>query len=337
LLQIAWRHKWLMLVPAILIAISVAVWTRHLPDQYRADALIRVVPPQVPESYVRSTVTTNLTDRLQAIGQQILSRTRLERIIEDLNLYADRRKTEIIQDIVEQMRTAVDIQGVKGDTFRVGFISEDPRTAMRVAERLASLFIDESLRDREVLAEGTNQFLEAQLEEARRLLLDNEKKLENYRRRHDGQLPTQLEANMQGLHNTEMQVQALIDSVNRDRDRHLVLERAMADLTVAEDLAPPVPPPVGPATAAQQLRAAQEALAALELRLTPAHPDVVRMKRSIAELQRIADAEAAARPRRHEVGARESRQAARLQERPRAAAAGQHQSVSAADRGNADS
>src|SRR5437762_7359049 len=104
---------------------------------------------------------------------------------------------------------------------------------MRVAERLASMYIDESLRDREVLAEGTNQFLEAQLEDARRRLIDNEKRLEEYRRQHSGELPTQLDANMQGQHNIEMQLQALTESVNRDRDRRLVVERLIADFSTA--------------------------------------------------------------------------------------------------------
>jgi polysaccharide chain length determinant protein (PEP-CTERM system associated) len=301
ILQIAWRRKWWILVPAIVIAGSVIAWTRRLPDTYKSDTLIMVVPQRVPESYVRSTVTQSITDRLQSITQQILSRTRLERIIEDLNLYADQRKTAIMEDIVEGMRRDIDIQVVKGDSFRVGFSSEDPRTAMRVAERLASLFIDESLRDREVLAEGTNQFLEAQLEEARRQLIDNEKKLEEYRRQHSGQLPTQLEANMQGLHNTEMQIQALIDSTNRDKDRHLVLERAIADAEAAESISapPPVIAPAGanaPKTAAQQLADARNELQALELRLKPEHPDVVRARRRVTELQEEADREALAQP-----------------------------------------
>jgi polysaccharide chain length determinant protein (PEP-CTERM system associated) len=300
MLQIAWRRKWWILLPAILIAGGVAVWAHRLPDTFKADTLIMVVPQRVPESYVRSTVTQSITDRLQSITQQILSRTRLERIIEDLNLYGDRRKTAIMEDIVEGMRKDIDIQVVKGDTFRVGFKSSDPRTSMRVAERIASLFIDESLRDREVLAEGTNQFLEAQLEEARRQLIDNEKKLEEYRRSHAGQLPTQLEANMQGLHNTEMQIQALIDSANRDQDRHLVLERSIADAEAAESLSSPVPvAPAGPnavQTAAQQLSAARAELQGLELRLKPEHPDVVRARKRVADLQQSADQEALAQP-----------------------------------------
>lgn len=295
-LQIAWRLKWWIVLPAIATAAGVAAWTYQLPDRYSSDTLILVVPQRVPESYVRSTVTTRIEDRLQAITQQIMSRTRLERIIQDLNLYSEARKTEIMEDIVERMRNDIDTPIVRGDAFRVSFISEDPRAAMRVAERLASMFIDESLRDREVLAEGTNQFLEAQLEDARRQLIDNEKKLEDYRRRHDGQLPTQLEANMQGVHNTEMQLQSLIDSLNRDRDRHLVLERTLSDADVAESLAAPLPVVAGKETAAEQLRVAQEVLRALELRLKPEHPDILRVKRTVAELQERADAEAAARP-----------------------------------------
>jgi polysaccharide chain length determinant protein (PEP-CTERM system associated) len=303
LLQIAWRRKWRIAIPAVLVATTVALVTHFLPNRYRSDTLILVVPQRVPETYVRSTVTTRIEDRLQSISQQILSRTRLERIIQDFNLYADRRKTDIMEDVVEGMRRDIGVEIVKGDAFRVSFTANDPRTAMRVTERLASFFIDESLKDREVLAEGTNQFLESQLEDARRRLIENEKLLEEYRRKHDGQLPTQLEANMQGLHNTEMQLQALLESLNRDRDRRLILERQIADSAMAEPA--PAPPPARPAvgddapavgTASDQLRIAQATLQAMLLRYRPEHPDVVRLKRTITELQRRAEAEGAERP-----------------------------------------
>jgi hypothetical protein len=62
---------------------------------------------RVPENYVQSTVTTRIEDRLQAISQQILSRTRLEPIINDLELYKDERATGIMEDIVESMRRQI--------------------------------------------------------------------------------------------------------------------------------------------------------------------------------------------------------------------------------------
>ena len=160
LLDVLSRRKWLIVIPTVTLALATAVVTYYLPNKYQSDTLILVVPQRVPESYVRSTVTTRIETRLQSISQQILSRTRLERIIQDFNLYADRRKTDIMEDIVEAMRKDIKVDIVKGDAFRVTFTGDDPRTTMRVTERLASFFIDESLRDREVLADGTNQFLE---------------------------------------------------------------------------------------------------------------------------------------------------------------------------------
>lgn len=296
LLDVLSRRKWLIVIPTVTLALATAVVTYYLPNKYQSDTLILVVPQRVPESYVRSTVTTRIETRLQSISQQILSRTRLERIIQDFNLYADRRKTDIMEDIVEAMRKDIKVDIVKGDAFRVTFTGDDPRTTMRVTERLASFFIDESLRDREVLADGTNQFLESQLEDARRRLIENEQKLADYRHKHDGELPTQAEANMQGLHNTEMQLQALNESINRDHERRLVLERFLTDagLSATGD-ATSVMATAGPdpsSTVTEQLEAAQAALQAMQLRLTPNHPDVIRAKRTIVELQKRAAEEA---------------------------------------------
>ena len=305
---ILWRRKWWAILPAIVITAGVYAWVRTLPNLYRSDTLILVVPQRVPENYVKSTVTTRIEDRLQSIQQQILSRTRLERIIQDFNLYAEARKVAIMEDVVERMRANISVQVVKGDAFRVSFTSDEARTAMRVCERVASLFIEENLRDREVLAEGTNQFLEAQLEDARRRLIETERKVEEYKRTYAGELPEQRDANMQGLHNVEMQLQSLTEAMNRDRDRRLIVERLVADAESPDPQPPPAPPaPTGPpqvgpdglpvgASAAQQLESAQATLQQMQTRLTPQHPDILRMKRVISELQKKADSEALARP-----------------------------------------
>ena len=114
---------------------------------------------------------------MQSISQQILSRTRLERIIQDFDLYKEERRTGVMADIVDRMRKNIEVKVEDGGTFAVGFIGTDPRTVMKVTERLASLFIEENLRDREMLAEGTSQFLVAQLEYARRRLVETNKQV----------------------------------------------------------------------------------------------------------------------------------------------------------------
>lgn len=303
ILRILRKRFWLLVVPFAIISAVTAGAARRLPDWYRSDTLILVVPQRVPESYVRATVTSRIEDRLQSISQQILSRTRLERVIQDFNLYAAERRTGIMEDIVERMRTReISVQVVKGDAFRVSYVGQDPRTVMKVTERLASLFIEENLRDREVLAEGTNQFLEAQVEDARRRLMDHEKKLEIYRKQFAGQLPSQLESNMQSIQNIQLQIQALVESMNRDRERRLLIERQLTDLSseasaaAAATPSAPTVPSDGAGTAAQQLAAARTALASLELRLKPTHPDIGTMKRRVRDLEQRAEQEALEAP-----------------------------------------
>src|SRR4029079_770715 len=151
-------------------------------------------------------------------------------------------------------------------------------------ERLASLFIEENLRDREGLTEGANQFLESQMDEARRKLVEHETKLADYKRQYNGELPSQTQSNLQVIGSSQSQVQGLSESINRDRDRRLMLERMLADASVEP------PPPLTPArapgaepnlqnSAAAGLEAARAELRAAELRYKPEHPDIARAKR----------------------------------------------------------
>jgi protein tyrosine kinase modulator len=293
------RRRWLVIgVPFVLVVLAAAAVSLSLPKRYRSETVILVIPQRVPESYVRSTVSARIEDRLLSISQQILSRTRLERVIQDFNLYQEERRQSLMEDVVARMRNAIWVEVVKGDSFRVSYTGDDPATVQKVTNRLAALFIGENLRDREMLAEGTNQFLQAQLDDARRRLLDNEQKLENYKRTYAGELPTQVGSNLQAMQNVQMQVQALIESLNRDRDRKSAVERTIADLNLPGDRPGPAPVASTPqltdvsvgGSIAEQLAAAQASLQALELRLTGEHPDVARMRRQVAELrQRAAD------------------------------------------------
>jgi polysaccharide chain length determinant protein (PEP-CTERM system associated) len=303
--KIAWRRKWLIVIPTLVVASGTFVWSQSLPNQYRSEARILIVPQRVPENYVQPTVTTELNERLQAISQEILSRTRLERIIEEFNLYGDERKTMIMEDVIQLMRrdVAIDIARTRRREdpgyFVVRYDSNSPRMAMQVVERLASLFITENLQDREVLAEQTSQFLQAQLEEARGRLIEHERKLEAYRRANMGQLPTQVASNLQVMQSTQVQLQSRIDAMNRDHDRKLALDKLIAEAEAVQVVTPSSPgrrdAPIRGGTG-EQLAAARATLESLEARLTSEHPDVVRAKRVIRELETKAAVEALERP-----------------------------------------
>jgi len=308
-IRMGWRGKWLILVCFVVISASTLVWSRSLPNLYRSETVILVVPQRVPDAYVRSTVTSRIEDRLQSISPEILSGTRLEQIIGDMNLYVDLRKTKTMGEVLQIMRDNIDVDTIKGDAFKVSYISTDPQNAMEVTKRLAFMFIDGNLKDRESLADQTNQFFESQLDEARARLIAQEAKLEEYRRTHAGQLPSQVDSNLQSIQNSQMQLQGLGESISRDRDRLTMLEGRIADA-----LTPP-PAAVSPASAAasanggdpmlavsgtatERLEAARRMLASLQLRLTAEHPDVTRLTRVVRELERTVQSEA---PQRREV------------------------------------
>jgi polysaccharide chain length determinant protein (PEP-CTERM system associated) len=298
------QRIWWVLIPFALVSAGTAAVARRLPDRYYSSALVRVVPQQVPDQYVKSPQTENIGDRLAAMQAQVLSRTRLERIIDEQNLYPEERRKGIMEDVVQQMRDDININVLKGDVFHVGFYGSNPRTVQRVASELATFFVNESQTDQINLAEGTSQFLEAQVEEARRRLIDQERKLQDYKSKYSGQLPTQLDANLQAQANVQMQIRQITDGINQDMNRRLLYESQLKDLEAA---APgpdtPIAPSMAPGgegvqggTTAQQLEFAKQQLALMQKHYTDAQPDVKRMKSLVADLQAKADAEALARP-----------------------------------------
>jgi uncharacterized protein involved in exopolysaccharide biosynthesis len=250
-LRMAWRRRWYIAVPALMIASMTFVYSMFLPNRYRASTTILIIPQRVPESIVRSTVNTDLRERLNIMSQTILSRTRLERIIQEFNLYERERKQLILEDVIERMRRDIDLNVPRTgrrrngpENFSVSFESTEPRTAMRVTERLASLFVQENLEDRELLVDQTDQFLKGQLEEAKRRLTEKEQKLQEFRLRYQGSLPEQVQANLALLNGEQNRLQSITESTSRDRDRYAALEKMLAELPPVSTASPvPVPAP----------------------------------------------------------------------------------------------
>ena len=299
ILQLIVRGRQLILIPIALGLAAVPVLSRYAPARYRSEALILVIPQRVPDNYVKPTVSQTVEERLPAITDQILSRSRLERIIVEMDLYKRERSHEVMEDVVETMRRDVATSAVGKDkdvdSFRVSYVSDHAETARKVTERLASLYIEQNVKDRELQADSTNQFLSTQLEEAKRRLVEQEKKLENYRKAHAGQLPSQLQGNLQAIQNANLQLQSLNESTNRAQERRLLIERQIADAQAV-----PLPPTVAPLPSAEapqprntavQLEVARARLAALLQRYTQDHPEVVSAQRTVAELVAVLENE----------------------------------------------
>ena len=164
--------KWLVVVLAAAGAVTGYVLSGLSPE-YQSQATLQVIPPRVSGDIVRTPATGRLEDRLAALKSRILTRTRLEGLIRDLNLYeSERRAGAIMQDVVELMARNIGVTvespraGEAGALLVVSYTAREPRTAQRVAERLASLFRDESVKDGVRSVEATSEFLDQQIAEA---------------------------------------------------------------------------------------------------------------------------------------------------------------------------
>jgi polysaccharide chain length determinant protein (PEP-CTERM system associated) len=212
-------------------------------------------------------------------------------VIKEFNLYPEWRNAMPMEDVVLRMGGDITIKPETKVSFRISYVNEDPNIAQKVTERLSALFIDENVRDREMVAADTNSFLDSQLESAKRQLIEHEKKLEEYRLRYGNELPSQAPTNLQAMQNAQTQLQTITDASDRARERRLLLERQLDNLDSEPTAADP-----GPGTTEQQLAAAREQLQALLGRAKPDHPDVKAMQRTIRDLEAKAAAEAAQPP-----------------------------------------
>ena len=217
-------------------AITFAV-VHYLPAVYRSEALILVDSQRIPEKYVSSSVNSEVQDRLMTIRQQILSTTRLLKIIDSFGLYKEERKKLVQEEIIEKMQQDISIKIEKGwvrdrpGAFRVGYEGQNPALVTEVANQLANLFIEENLRAREKEAEGTADFIENQLKEAKKTLDDLEARVSQYKLQHNGELPQQ-ETSLSGtLNRLQVELQGNQDGLNRAQQNRIVLQ---SNLTMAE-------------------------------------------------------------------------------------------------------
>jgi len=286
---IVWRHKWLLILPFVSICIGTVLYSRILPDIYRASSSVLVEAPKVPETYVQSTVATRVQDRLRTITQQIKSRTRLEQIVRELQLLKDPLKEKALDDYMTKMSQSIEVtvEGSGNDSFIVSYEGQDPHTVMLVANKLVSLFIDDNLKMREQYAAGTTEFLESELQRIGNLLQTQEKTVAEYKQRYAGELPAQQDANQRTLDRLQMQLQSLVTTLESVRTRKSVILRQLSpqESEAAPSITGPTRPSGEPAGLEQQLAQRRLALATLQRIYLDNYPDIIRLKQEVTELE----------------------------------------------------
>ncbi len=295
-LAIGLRRKWYIIIPFVLgVLVSFGVY-KYLPKVYKATTLILVQSQRVPESYVRPTITDSVASRLSTISQEILSRTRLEKVIQEFNLFSEIRNSVPMEGIVEMMRSAIEVKVQTNpqyeriqNSFSISFMGKDPETVMMVTNELASLFIEENLRVRESQAEGTSEFLTKELEGMDQRLKQKEYDIRNFKERTMGKLPQQLDANLRILERLQQQIKTTNESLRAAEDRSVVIQNQIELVKKRESIVRvgsqgDVSVDQGEDPLIMQLKNLNRELAVAQSKYKETHPDVVDLKKKIADL-----------------------------------------------------
>lgn len=265
-----------------------------LPVRYKSGTLILVQQPTMPKDYVVPNVNDNLQDRLQSISQQILSRTRLMLIINQLNLYNDGHKKMSDEEKVARMRKDIDIELVR-DTreneitaFNIYYSALNPKVAQQVTGELSKLFINANLEVRQQESEGTTKFLEGQLENARQSLAEQESKIRAFKGEHIGELPSQQASNLQILSGLQSQLVNEQDALNTAHQQKVYLQTLINQYRSFQSTGKNSDgSPARLQTVEQQLDKLKAQLAELSSHYTDSYPDIRNLKIEIAKMEKI--------------------------------------------------
>jgi len=302
------RRQWLAILVFAVPMSAGASLIAFLPNIYRSTATVLVDRQQVPESFVQSTVTSTLETRLQTISQEILSRSRLEALINRFALYSVLRTRAPLEDVIERMRgdiklelKGVEVRGQRQATvaFTISYQGGDANTVSLVTNTLASFYIEENLKVRERLSSGTADFLKVQLAETRKKLDELEHRVGDFKRRHLGELPQQMETNLASLERLHTQLRMNADNQMRAAERRQALSSQLAEAETLLSTTPIASAPLAASgiavtdTPQLHLVRLKQELTTLRTQYNDRYPDVVAKKAEIAALEReIAEARA---------------------------------------------
>lgn len=293
------RRRWLIGVPTVVLTALGLALAVSLPSYYRSTTVIMVEKQQVPEAYVTPTDKTPFNQRLNTLRQQIMSRPKLEKIINDYHLYQDGLSGSPVtaalkrlglnvktgpgskEGVLDRMSDDIDakvIGGSAGDAFSISYSSTDPNVAMQVTNTLASLFIEENLKAREEYAEGTSDFLADELANAKKTLEIQERAVRAYKEKYMGALPQELDSNLRTLDRLQAELQTVVNEEKGDEDRRIILDRELGHSASGARVQNPL---------AGELAKLQENLASLLSMYKEDYPDVVMTRKRIKEIKAL--------------------------------------------------
>ena len=288
-LAIVRRRMWWLVLPTVIVPILAYLVSLKIPNRYTSQTTVLVEQQKVSDNLVKPFMTEDLNARLATMQEQILSRTRLQPLIEQFGLFKAAQGKVPMEELVDRMRKLITITPLRandaarrGDMpgFSISFTAENARLAQQICAEITSMFVSENLKAREQSVVGTTDFLRSQLDEAKRKLDDQDSKLAQFKMKYTGQLPEQEATNLSMLATLNSQLEATTQMLARAQQDKTYSESLLAQQTAAWRASRTTG---NPDTLEQQVSTLQSQLVTLQSRYTDDHPDIIKLKREIAK------------------------------------------------------
>jgi len=280
IIEILLRRRWYIIIPFCLSMIAGIYLVLFLPKIYKAETLVLLQAERVATNYVQPITNTNINTRIDTISQQILSRSNLEKIINEFKLLSGlESKNMLLEDKIEILREriAVDIKrsvdyrrGIQ--SFSISFKGEEPERVMKVTDALAKYFINENLKMKKNQTTNTTQIIDKELSAIKKRLKESEQSLKGFREKYAGGLPEQLESNLSKIDRLSQQLTSKQERLQYEKDRlnAVGIPEGGGEPGTNNTLSRP------------QLVAQ---LKQLKNRYTDQHPDIIRLEKRITGLE----------------------------------------------------
>ncbi|RLB09185.1 MAG: hypothetical protein DRG27_04775 [Deltaproteobacteria bacterium] len=293
--QIILRRKWWLIIPFFTITSLSILIAFLLPNMYESSAIILIKSRQVPKDLIPSTVTSYADQRIQAITQEIMSRSRIMELVKKYDLLPDKRNKLTVDQIVQEIINRIHVEPITAEihsgtpygrptvltiAFKVSYQDENPKKAQLVTNEIASFYLEKNLESVKERAKETTRFLEEQLKEVKNQIKELENKIAEYRKKHLEELPEFSALNMQKLEKLNSELSNINMQLRSLEEQKVVLENKLALLDPYAGGGQRILSPE------ERLQQARLELSELLSRYSEKHPLVLAKKKEVALLEK---------------------------------------------------
>jgi polysaccharide biosynthesis transport protein len=293
-----WRRRrtfWIVASAAAVVTILLAVF---LPATYRSMATILIEQQEIPQELVRSVITSFADQRVQIISQRVMTTQNLLSLIERYDLYPEIREKQPREVLLAKMRDDIGMHMISADVidprsgrptqatiaFSVSYQSRSPDLALKVANEITSLYLNENLASRTQLGQQTSTFFSEEATRQRQRIDELDKTLAAFKEKHHDDLPEFTQLNIQNAERTELDLRDAESRISALDSQTVLLQAQLAQISpntqVYSDTGQRV---FGPE---DRLKALKSTLAGYKARYGPDHPDVISTQHEVDGLEK---------------------------------------------------